>query len=528
MQISNIPPNTRRALCIAISAAAMMTSQAAAAGDYRASKKPLKDQYIVVLKQDGANRSKLTTADAARRFAENRAVSMVAEHGGDIRHVYTSVVNGFSITASADQIGRILADPRVAYVEQDSVVSLNATVPANSWGLDRIDQRALPLAGTYIYDTTGKNVHAYVVDSGMLTSHREFLDSSGNSRIGNGMTSVIDGRGLQDCNGHGTHVAGTIGGRTYGVARSVILHPIRAFDCYGSATTSAIVQALDWIRNNHVKPAVVNMSFGGPASDTMDAAVDNLVRAGVVAVAAAGNNSADACPRSPARVDRVITVGSTDNTDNVSSFSNYGRCVDIYAPGRFIVSAWNTGVNDINTISGTSMASPHVAGAAALYLQTSPQATPAVVADAIIRNATGNLAEVDGAKPPLFLFSRTLSYGSVCGRLNPGGALFAGQRVNSCDGRYFLQMQGDGNLVLYSSTKGALWATYRYGTGQRLVMQTDGNLVVYNSANQVRWNSATQGNPGAWLRIGNDGELSVQSLDARKLVTIFRAQVNLY
>ncbi|MDX2298504.1 MAG: S8 family peptidase, partial [Xanthomonadaceae bacterium] len=271
-----------------------------------------------------------------------------------------------------------------------------------TWGIDRVDQASLPLNGTYIYDTGAPSVRVYVIDTGILASHTQF-----GGRVVGGATAVSDGRGTSDCNGHGTHVSGTIGGSTYGIAKSVTLVPVRVFGCTGGAANSTIIAGMDWVRTNHVKPAVVNMSLGGPAASTIDTAANNLINAGVTVVVAAGNDNQDACNFSPARVANAITVGSTTSTDARSSFSNFGSCLDLFAPGSSITSAWWTSTTATNTISGTSMASPHVAGAAALVLQGSPSASPATVRNTLVNKATLN--KVTGAgtgSPNRLLFTR--------------------------------------------------------------------------------------------------------------------------
>uniref|UniRef100_UPI003467EDD9 Extracellular serine proteinase n=1 Tax=Thermus sp. (strain Rt41A) TaxID=32063 RepID=UPI003467EDD9 len=267
-----------------------------------------------------------------------------------------------------------------------------------TWGLDRIDQRTLPLDGRYTYTATGAGVHAYVVDTGILLSHQEFT-----GRIGKGYDAITPGGSAQDCNGHGTHVAGTIGGTTYGVAKGVTLHPVRVLDCNGSGSNSSVIAGLDWVTQNHVKPAVINMSLGGGASTALDTAVMNAINAGVTVVVAAGNDNRDACFYSPARVTAAITVGATTSTDYRASFSNYGRCLDLFAPGQSITSAWYTSSTATNTISGTAMATPHVTGAAALYLQWYPTATPSQVASALLYYATPNVVKNAGRYSPNLL-----------------------------------------------------------------------------------------------------------------------------
>ena len=231
------------------------------------------------------------------------------------------------------------------------------------WGLDRIDDLT-GLDGTFEFNYSGKNIHVYVVDTGIYSDHNEF-----SGRVGNGFSAVRDGRGSEDCNGHGTHVAGTIAGQRYGVAKDAIVHAVRVLNCRGSGSTSGVVSGLSWVLENAQRPAVVNMSLGGPRSRTLDRAIERLTSAGINVVVAAGNDSSDACNYSPSAVSSALTVGSSNRNDNRSSFSNYGRCLDLFAPGERITSAWIGEAGSNRTTSGTSMASPHVAGVAALYLE---------------------------------------------------------------------------------------------------------------------------------------------------------------
>src|SRR5690606_16046679 len=299
-------------------------------------------------------------------------------------------------------LARLLADPRVEFVEEDGIVSISATQNNATWGLDRIDQRDRPLNGTYVYDTTAPNVHAYVIDTGIRASHNDF-----GGRVGSGYSAINDGRGSNDCNGHGTHVAGTVGGAVWGAAKQVRLYPVRVLGCNGSGTNSGVIAGMDWVASNHTKPAVANMSLGGGASTATDQAVTRMRNAGVTVVVAAGNDNANACNYSPARSSSAITVGSPTSRDARSSSPNYGSCVDIFAPGSSITSAWHTSNTATNTISGTSMAAPHVAGVAALYLASNPGASPAQVENAINANATtGVVGNPGSGSPNRLLYSR--------------------------------------------------------------------------------------------------------------------------
>jgi len=350
-------------------------------------------QYIVVLTDEAAGL--LGNFSMAAQAAD----ALTAAYGGQVERVYQHALNGFSARMSREAALALSQDPRVAFVEEDAVVSINATQTNATWGLDRIDQRDRPLNGTYVYNWTGSGVRAYVIDTGIRTSHTQFGGRASN------VYDAFGGNG-QDCNGHGTHVAGTIGGSTYGVAKSSLLRGVRVLNCSGSGTTSGVVAGVDWVRANHIKPAVANMSLGGGASSSIDTAVNNLISAGVQVAVAAGNSNADACNYSPARVAAAITVGSTTSSDSRSSFSNWGTCLDIFAPGSSITSAWYTSDTATNTISGTSMASPHVAGVAALYLQANPSASPSTVRGAIVNNSTTNrLSSIGSGSPNRLLYS---------------------------------------------------------------------------------------------------------------------------
>jgi serine protease len=385
-------------LSVAVAATFACASLPAFSADFRTAQTPIKGQYIVVLKDNAASlaseRSSLTRVSAVAR-------NMATQHRARLVRSYDNVLRGFVVRADDKSLARLLADPRVAYVEEDGVVSIKATQTSATWGIDRVDQRDLPLNQTYNYDTTASGVHAYVIDTGLLGTHSQF-----SNRVGNGWSAISDGRGTTDCNGHGTHVAGTLGGSTYGVAKGVTIHPVRVLGCDGTGSFSGIIDGMDWVASNHTKPAVANMSLGGGATQSVDDAVTRLHNAGVTVVVAAGNNNASACNYSPARAAAAITVGSTTNTDARSSFSNYGSCLDIYGPGSNILSAWYTSTTATNTISGTSMASPHVAGVAALYLANNPNATPTQVRNAIVNNATSNkVTDAGSGSPNKLLYS---------------------------------------------------------------------------------------------------------------------------
>lgn len=329
--------------------------------------------------------------------------------GGELGFVYQSAVRGYSAYLPAAAIDGLSRHPMVAGIEKDAVVFAVGTQTGATWGLDRVDQRDRPLNATYTYNADGSGVNSYILDTGILPGHVDF-----GGRVVAGFTAINDGRGTSDCNGHGTHVAGTVGGTTWGVAKNTQLVAVRVLDCAGSGTTAGVIAGVDWVTANHVKPAVANMSLGGGASSTLDAAVSNAVAAGVTMVVAAGNSNTDACRSSPARAASAITVGATTSSDARASYSNYGSCLDIFAPGSSITSAWYTSNTATSTISGTSMAAPHVAGAAALYLQGNPTASAATVTDAIIANAsTGKVSSAGRGSPNRLLY--TLNFGDGSG-----------------------------------------------------------------------------------------------------------------
>jgi subtilisin family serine protease len=392
-EISNLQPLTlkgeesviKRILVSLIVAAVAASAFAGGNGDLRKNPRAIKDHYIVVFEEGAVGDIPAVAAELAHL---NR---------GRLGHVYSHAIQGFSVELSEGQAKALARDPRVAYVEEDGEVSLEATQSSAPWGLDRIDQRDRPLNGTYVYNYTGSGVKVYVIDTGILASHNQF-----GGRVISGYTAINDGRGTTDCNGHGTHVAGTVGGSTYGVAKSATLVPVRVLDCNGSGTNSGVIAGVDWVTSNNPTGAraVANMSLGGGASSALDTAVQNSINDGVTYAVASGNDNANACNYSPARVAAAITVNSSTSTDARSSFSNWGSCTDIFAPGSSIISAWHTSNTATNTISGTSMASPHVAGVAALYLQQYGYQSPATVKNAILSAASTNKISSAGTGSP--------------------------------------------------------------------------------------------------------------------------------
>ncbi|MDM9638484.1 S8 family peptidase [Acinetobacter nosocomialis] len=351
----------------------------------------IKNQYIVILNKD---------IGPAKDFAQNIA----KQHGGRILQSYDSALKGFAIylpdTAGTAFIEAMKKNPQVLSVENDTVVNIDATTQTNpDWGLDRIDQKALPLNSTYSYSQTGIGTTVYIVDTGILSTHQEF-----SGRVLSGYTAISDGNGTTDCNGHGTHVAGTVGGTTYGVAKNIKLVPVRILGCDGSGASSNVIAGLDWILKNGSKPAVVNMSLGGAASSSLDSAVENLYNNGYVMVVAAGNSNTDACTSSPARTSNAITVAATDNTDTRASYSNYGSCVDIFAPGSQINSSWIGSNTATKVLNGTSMATPHVAGVVAELLQSTPTATPQTITSNLLNQATSDVVKNPSGSPNRLLY----------------------------------------------------------------------------------------------------------------------------
>jgi subtilisin family serine protease len=314
-----------------------------------------------------------------------------------VAHVYSHALRGFAVRLPAAAVAVLQRDPRIASIEEDVPVSIDTTQSSATWGIDRIDQHNLPLSGTFTYTETGAGVKAYIIDTGIRFTHTQF-----GGRAVKGVDEVTSGGSASDCNGHGTHVAGTVGGSTYGVAKSVTLVAVRVLNCNGSGTTAGVIAGVDWVTGNHVagQPAVANMSLGGGASTALDNAVRNSIADGVSYAIAAGNSGVSACNGSPARVAAAMTIGATDRNDTKPSWSNYGSCVDWFAPGVSITSSWYTSNTATNTISGTSMATPHTAGVAALYLQGHPTASPATVRSALFSAATKNVVVSAGSGSP--------------------------------------------------------------------------------------------------------------------------------
>ncbi|GGU39330.1 S8 family peptidase [Lentzea flava] len=394
----------------------------------------VQDSYIVVLKDNGM----------ARTEVSGRADGLAARYGGKIGFTYRAAFKGFSATMSAKQAKRLAADPAVLYVEQDRTVQVLADqLNPPSWGLDRVDQADLPLNSKYSYSTDASNVTAYVIDTGINYNHTDF-----GGRATFGFDAFSDGQNGKDCQGHGTHVAGTVGGATYGVAKNVKLKAVRVLNCQGGGSVSTEAAGVDWVTANAVLPAVANMSlYTGNVNEpsrVLDDAVRASIQRGVTYVVAAGNFNDDSCKYSPQRVTETINVMASTRTDARASFSSYGTCSDLFAPGQDIVSASYNNNTGTATMSGTSMASPHVAGAAALYLADNPAKTPAEVHAAILAAATPNKISNPGANSANLLL-RTNS-GGVPGVsvTNPGA------QSTALNGTANLQLSASGGTAPYT------------------------------------------------------------------------------
>jgi subtilisin family serine protease len=357
--------------------------------------------YIVVLK-GGSVGAGTMAANEVRANVGAQAQTLAGKYGAQVKRTYGSALSGFSISGDETEAKRLAADPNVDYVVQNHTFhALDTQQNPPSWGLDRVDQRDLPVDDSYTYSTQAANVTAYIIDTGVLSTHETF-----GGRVSGGKDFIDNDNDPTDEQGHGTHVAGTIGGSEYGIAKGVKIVGVRVLDANGSGTTEGVVAGVDWVAANASGPSVANMSLGGSPDTALDQAVQGAIAKGVTFGVAAGNESADASTSSPARVPEAITVAASDQNDGQASFSNFGSLVDLYAPGVGITSSWGSGNTATNTISGTSMATPHVVGAAALYLAGHPTATPAEVASALTSAATpGKITNPSAGTPNKLLYT---------------------------------------------------------------------------------------------------------------------------
>ncbi|MEV7562847.1 S8 family serine peptidase [Streptomyces sp. NPDC089795] len=410
----SLPRLSSRAIAFAVATAtaavaiSLVVDSAAAGpahGNVRTAADPIPGRYLVVFKEEPASVPRGSAADSEHLVAAAttaaKAAGTARTHGGTVRTVFSTALRGYASEMTAAQARRVAADPAVAYVQQDGLHAVSSTQTDPPWGLDRIDQRGLPLDRKYTVARTAANVTVYLVDSGLRTTHSQF---QGRATIG--VDEVGDGRNGADCTGHGTHVAGTVGGKDFGVAKGVKLVAVRVTDCRDRAATSAIIAAADWITAHAVKPAVVNMSINGGANTAEDDAIKRSIASGVTWVVSSGNGNTNACDNSPARIGPAIVVNNSTSDDARRSDSNFGPCTDLFAPGTDITSAGNQNDTAGRKLSGTSMAAPHVAGAAALYLSTNPGATPAEVHNALTGAATtGKIHGVGKDTPNRLLFT---------------------------------------------------------------------------------------------------------------------------
>jgi subtilisin family serine protease len=371
---------TALGLALALTGATSVAAAEGADGDaplVAAKGKAITGQYIVVLKEGKNGNSVAASASASPK------------------HVYDAALNGFAANLSDKQVEKLRKNNDVAFIEQDAEVSIDTTenmdVNGDPWGIDRIDQRTLPLSNSYTFNKTGAGVEAFIIDTGIQTSHPEF---EGRASFG---FDALGGNG-EDCNGHGTHVAGTVGGKTYGVAKGVRLRSVRVLDCNGSGSYAGVIAGMNWVSQNSPGPAVANMSLGGGFSSAVNTAANNLANSDVFLAVAAGNSNANACNSSPSSAAAAFTVAASDRTDTRASFSNYGNCVDGYAPGVAIKSAWLNG--GTNTISGTSMATPHVTGVGALYKSALGEVSSSTLSNLIISNASSGVIKNNRASTP--------------------------------------------------------------------------------------------------------------------------------
>ncbi|MFN6965127.1 MAG: S8 family serine peptidase [Pyrinomonadaceae bacterium] len=357
---------------------------------------PVPNRYIILLDEE------TTGAAALEPEVEAQGLYLVSLYGGSVKTVFSSAVKGFVAEMSAEEAKAMAADPSIRSIEEDGYISITATQTGAPWNLDRVDQRNRPIDTQYSYSSAGAGVHAYVIDTGIRPTHVEF-----GGRASISVDFVGDGQNGFDCNGHGTHVAGTIGAATWGVAKNVYLHGVRVMQCDGNGQISNLISGINWVTTNAVRPAVANISVAAAGSSpALETALTNSINSGIVYSVASGNGNYDACNFTPARTPAAITVGASDPNDVRALYSNYGSCVDLFAPGHQIISTWSSSDTATNTLGGSSMAAPMVAGAAAIYLSANPTASAATVTQVIRSTATtGVLTTNNAASPNLLLYT---------------------------------------------------------------------------------------------------------------------------
>jgi subtilisin family serine protease len=465
-------------------------------------KNSIPNSFIVHLNENTVSSGIKTSRAEALNTLRSIASNFTTKYNGTLLNVYTSVFNGFSINMSEEDAKKLANEPNVKMVFSDARVTKYTTQFNTSWGLDRIDQADLPLNGFYSYNFTGAGVNLYVIDSGIRPTHSEFK-----GRVQQMLNFVGTGSSIlaNDCDGHGTHVAGIAAGTTYGVAKQANIYSLKILDCSGDGTVSDMIEAVDWVAANRKLPAVINLSSGSGAHEAVDLAVRRAIAAGIVFVAASGNSNKLANDLSPGRVGEAITVGAIDQFDKRGYFSNYGSAVDLFAPGVDIVSAGHFTDVSTATMTGTSMSAPYVAGIAALYLQANPNASPREIHQLIVGRATRDKVIDPVGSGNLIAHARQFD----C-TITAGSAIYPGDNIKACnDANYELRFQHDGNVVLYRrSDNRPLWATGTNGrNGAYLAMQPDGNLVLYNTSNYPIWATGTNGRQASKFFVQNDGNL---------------------